>query len=362
MRVLQIGSDRSKRGILYPDTPAAKRQAAYGEKFGHLDIVGFSLRDDGRKPYEISEHTHVYPTNSFSKLFYGLDTIRIIRSLPKPDVISVQDPFEAGLLGLLISWWMQVPLHVQVHTDIFSSGYLLHSALNHVRAIVARIVLAHANRIRSVSHRIQKSIKAQTHAKAAISVLPIFVDIEKFKNATRIPELEARFAKFTTKLLVVSRLEPEKNVALAIDSFAQSAPPEACLIIVATGSQQKSLEALVREKNISDRIFFEGEHQAIDYYPLASLVLVTSYYEGYGLVIIEALAADKPVLSTDVGIASEMGAIIADQKDFPAALSAWFEGGPRAMTLKEYPYKNFDDYVQKYCEDVALSIKVKVRV
>src|SRR5277367_2531785 len=68
MRILQIGADRSKRGILYPGSSASMRQKAYGEKFGNLDIVGFSLKSDKRVPFEMP-HTRVYPTNSFSRLF-----------------------------------------------------------------------------------------------------------------------------------------------------------------------------------------------------------------------------------------------------------------------------------------------------
>src|SRR5665213_4389435 len=177
MRVMQIGSDRSKRGILYPDSAASMRQRAYGERFGSLDIIGFSRKSDGRTSFEMPPDTHIYPTNSISKMFYGLDTIRIMRRLVRPEVISVQDPFEAGLLGLLIARIYRLPLHVQVHTDPFSSGFLLHSVTNHVRAILARIVLARATRIRVVSERVKESIKLQTNTRAAISVLPIFVDV-----------------------------------------------------------------------------------------------------------------------------------------------------------------------------------------
>jgi glycosyltransferase involved in cell wall biosynthesis len=151
---------------------------------------------------------------------------------------------------------------------------------------------------------------------------------------------------------VVARLEPEKNVELAIESFAAVAPQDACLIILGTGSERESLKRLVQERSVSDRVFFEGEAAPIDYYPLADLVLVTSRYEGYGLVIIEALAAGKPVLSTDVGIAREVDAIVVREEEFPEAITQWIENGPRIMELKSYPYQNFDEYVRAYCDDI----------
>ena len=82
-------------------------------------------------------------------------------------------------------------------------------------------------------------------------------------------------------------------------------------------------------------------------------MLCPSKYEGYGLVIVEALAAGKPVISTDVGIAREAGAIVVREEKFVEALKEWFVGGPRVGELRDYAYKNFDEYVRAYREDIA---------
>jgi len=357
MRVLQIGSDRSPRGILFPNSPAALRQMAYGEVFDALDVVGFSLKGDGRTAFEASPKTHIYPTNSISKLFYGLDTIRIVRGLPKPDVISAQDPFEAGLLGLLIAGMLKVPLHVQVHTDFLSPQYSNLSIANRIRAIIAGFVLSRAARVRVVSERVRLEIISRYNLTTHISVLPIFVDVARIRASTSSLEVATRLKGFDTTLLVVSRLEPEKNVALAIESFAHSAPESACLVIVGNGSERKHLEELARHLHVASRVFFEGEVKGMDYFALADLVLVPSHYEGYGLVIVEALAAGRPVLATDVGIARDAGAIVADEAHYADALAEWYKDGPRIGELKNYPYQNFEEYVTKYCEDIADCIK-----
>lgn len=364
MRVLQIGSDRSKRGILYPDSPAIRRQAAYGEHFDALDIIGFSLRSDGRTPFQVSPHTHVYPTNSLTKLFYGLDTIRIVRTLPKPDVISAQDPFEVGLLALLIARMLHVPLHVQVHTDFLSPAYSKHSFLNRIRVYIAGFVLRRAKRIRTVSSRVKKSIEDLYHVTLPISVLPIFVDVEVLRTQGVDVELMKRFSKYERKILVVARLEPEKKVGLAIGFFAQvvkflekTAPINAVLIIVGDGSERKDLETLASNLKISDRVSFEGSQDSKPYYSIADLVLVTSEYEGYGLVAVEGLAAGKQVISTDVGNSRDAGAMNFKIEEIGSALVNWFKSEPQAGELKDYPYANEADYIQKYCDDIVASIK-----
>ena len=113
------------------------------------------------------------------------------------------------------------------------------------------------------------------------------------------------------------------------------------------------LERLVTKLGLDSRVFFEGFKDPAPYYALADIVLVPSVYEGYGQVIIEALAAKKPVLATDVGIAKESGALITTQDDFIAALKNWFANGHKTGELQNYPYPSLEDYVQKYCDDIA---------
>src|ERR1700690_185272 len=214
MRVLQIGSDRSKRGILYSGSAAFKRQQAYAKEFGALDIIGFSLRADGAK--EIGAGAlHVYPTNSRSRFFYGFGAFRIARTLPRPDVVSVQDPFEVGFIGWIIARRFGMPLYVQVHTDFLAPEYANLSPLNRLRVRIAGFVLRRAARIRAVSERIKRCLETHSSFRAIVSVLPIFVDAEHFRWALPDPALIERFARFTSKVLVVSRLESEKDIELA---------------------------------------------------------------------------------------------------------------------------------------------------
>lgn len=356
IRVLQIGSDRSKRGILFPHTQAAKRQSAYARYFGSLDIIAFSRREDNAEPY-ILEELRVYPTHSPNRFWYGLDAWHILRSIPKPDVISVQDPFEAGLLALLFSKITQTPLHVQVHTDLFAPAFSA-SLLNRIRVLIAWFVLRRADRIRVVSERIKKDIVEKYRVPAPVSVLPIYVNIDAFKNTEVPAELSQKFTRFTRKLLFVGRFEPEKNPCLALRAFAESAPKDACLIMVGDGSERDHLEKLAKELHVEDRVFFEGLRDAAPYYKLADLLLVTSRYEGYGLVIVEALASGTPVLATDVGIARDAGAIVTPYETYGATLNDWLMKGGREGELRAYPYSDFDQYVEAYCKDISCTIAV----
>jgi glycosyltransferase involved in cell wall biosynthesis len=99
---------------------------------------------------------------------------------------------------------------------------------------------------------------------------------------------------------------------------------------------------------LAERVFFEGWQDPAAYYQLASLVLVPSVYEGYGMVVAEAHAADVPVLATDVGIARESGAMISSPEKFAEALAQWFAGTLQEGEVVQYPYTTKAEYMAAY--------------
>lgn len=301
----------------------------------------------------------IYPTNSISRILRPFDAFRIARRIKRADVVTSQDPFETGLAAHFIARHFHIPLHVQVHTDFLSPAYAEHSPLNRLRVSFAGFVLRRAARVRVVSERIKRSILAAYHLHSDITALPVFADIGAFSNIPGDAALEARFASFSSRILVVSRLEAEKNIQLTLRSFSEAAPKDACLIIVGQGRERESLESLARSLDIADRVFFEGSRDPHPYYKLADVLLLTSEYEGYGLVVVEALAAGVPVLSTDVGIAREAGAIIASPETFSNALKEWLESGPRTGTLRTHPPADFGAYVRAYTEDIQSCVAGK---
>lgn len=325
MKVAVFSTDRN---ILKPDSAVSKRQAAYAAHFDSYEVV----------------------------LARGWFLGRAISLARTADVISVQDPFETGLLAWLFALVFRKPLHVQVHTDFYARTFARAHVLNHIRRLLAPFVLRRAVRIRVVSESIQEAISANIVPKAPIAVLPIFTDTERFRGIARI-----KHPQFKIALLVVSRLEKEKNISLAIDALksARDAGHDAGLTIVGSGSEEERLRERVRVFGLERFVMFAAweEPIATAHYASADVVLVPSLYEGYGMVIVEALSAGIPVIATDVGIAREAGAIVTSAKDFPHTVVRWIESGPRQATLVSYPYGSFDEYVQKYCDDIKATVR-----
>ena len=321
---LIIGSERN---LFKSGSPARRRISALGATCDELHIICFTLRKDGFAPTDILPNTRVYPTNSASRLMYILDAIRIAARLRGISVISAQDPFESGLAGYLAARRLTVPLQLQIHTDLMSP-YFTKYAANRIRLYIARFLLPRAQSLRVVSERIKRSLTPLRLA-APVLVLPICVDLSVY---TEVPagEVRARYPQFNKLVLVVSRLEKEKNVAGAIRAFAQiQGHPGAGLIIVGAGSQEGALRALVRRLGLKDRVVFAGFQKPGPYYKDADVLLNASWYEGYGLTLVEALSLGCPVVSTDVGVAREAGAIVVPHQELDQALARALDTGVR---------------------------------
>lgn len=348
MRVLAIGSDRY---VCEKGSASAERQRAYGARLGALDSIIFSLRTHACMETQLSEHVHVYPTASRARVWYGIDAYHIARKLPKPDVVTAQDPFEAGLIALVIARIRGVPLHVQIHTDFLAPEFIRGSLVNRMRRLVARIVLSRAQGIRVVSQRIKDSLQTKNYTLHTVpSVLPIFVDTAALAKVQRL-----KHPRFKISLLVMGRLELEKGVVHAIRALkhVRDLGHDAGLTILGDGSLRESLYTEVRSLGLERFVDFKGFQRDVrSFLAEADIVLVPSDYEGYGLSIVTALAAGVPVLATDVGIAREAGAIVVAKNRFAEALREWIERGPRTASLALALPESFDAYVDAWCADV----------
>lgn len=101
-------------------------------------------------------------------------------------------------------------------------------------------------------------------------------------------------------IMGIGRLVPEKGFAELIEAFAWTRTPDAQLVIVGSGPQEHALKALARDRGMADRVSFPGYvADSRPWLDKASLFVLSSWFEGFGAVVIEAMAAGRPVIATD---------------------------------------------------------------
>jgi glycosyltransferase involved in cell wall biosynthesis len=136
----------------------------------------------------------------------------------------------------------------------------------------------------------------------SLRVMPLGVDCDRFERVT-----PHRILSGSPKILFVGRLENIKGIDILLNSFKYVVQeiPSARLYIVGKGSMRQSLEDLAASLGIANKVHFKGplvEHDLAATYMASDLCVFPSLYgEGFGIVLLEAMACRKPVIASRVG-------------------------------------------------------------
>jgi len=335
--VISISTDKK---VFEENSAVRERAIRYGDLFEELHIIVFDRKaQSASSKIQISKNVFLYPTNSKHKILYFFDYLRVIKSIIKKIdrkfvVLTTQDPFETGIVGLLAKFIYKLPLQIQIHTDFANRYFITHSLLNFLRFPLGLFVLSFADSVRAVSERIAKSIHSLSHN---VSILPIPTSPLASRSSLLVKEREkGRKISFLT----VARLEKEKDLGTAIKAFKKVTNQniDAEFIIVGDGSQRKSLEVLVKSLDLGDKIRFIGWRNDLEkYYKEADAYISTSLYEGYGMAMVEAALHGLPLVISDAGVANEI-----------------FFDGQEAFVLKPKNVSGFAEAMTRLAENADL--------
>lgn len=310
MKVITIGHDRD---LFRPSSDSAKRQRMYGKEIGELHCVVFvpGAASAPVQPLALSPEVTVYAASRRTRPGAVWRALVLVRALAntKDCVLSAQDPFEAGLVAYLVHLVTGVPFEVQEHGDFFSTPHWRRESLtNSSRYFLGLFILRRAQRVRAVSARIKRTLTRLGVAEERIYTLPVFVDTALFAHAEPDNELLALRAQKGPLFLTMARLVPQKDLTLLLRAFvrAKRAGLMRHLVIIGRGPEQKALRALAQgdvSEHVTFREWTEAPARAMR---AADVYVLSSKYEGWARVLVEALAAGVPVVTTDVGCVGEV--------------------------------------------------------
>ena len=115
-------------------------------------------------------------------------------------------------------------------------------------------------------------------------------------------------------LLAVCRLAEQKGVDVAVRALAAVRPehPEAVLVVLGDGPERAALERLVAELDVAGAVFLPGRvGDVAEWLRRAELLVHPVRWEGFGLALLEAMLAERPVVASAVSSAPE---IVADNE------------------------------------------------
>lgn len=307
MHVLQFGTDAAL--ILEDgDGEALDRQLSYARELalrvptGRVSILVLAAIESAvHRRLENLEIIGV-PCRGYKRLWHIARHMAAIHRSTPVDLITVQNVWdENSWLALLFSRLWRIPCIAQIHTDCFSAEFereFARGATGVVRQWIWPRLLPAYSGFRTVGERIKASLVRRGITANRVAVVPVPMQI--ITEAKRTAGMGRR-----PEVLFVGRLVEQKNLPgwLAVAEAVAARVPQSQFVLVGSGPELEQLKQHVAALGLQARFSFAGyvEHSKLsEYYLRASVFLLTSFHEGFGRVIAEALSHELPCVATRV--------------------------------------------------------------
>ncbi len=219
------------------------------------------------------------------------------------DIIHGHYLFPAGAAAVEVGKEHDIKTYVTAHgSDMFE----LYKTQPLMRSTVKK-VLRDADGVFAVSNALRHEIIATGVQGIADKTKLSWnsVDINKFSAKENDKFKKESHLEDKPIVLFVGNLIKRKNVDSLLEAKKIS-HSDYYLVIVGDGPQFKKLKKKVDEENIRDVIFAGSRNDVEDIIPSCDVLVLPSYSESFGLVLIEALACGKPVIGSKVGGITEI--------------------------------------------------------
>lgn len=195
-----------------------------------------------------------------------------------------------------------------------------------------------------VGEEVARSLRQRAHSSMRdkqISIVPNGIATEVFLHAQPSNGLSAKYAdKYL--VVMVAAFRPQKDQDTLIRALAWL-PPRYHLLLVGDGERRRTCETLVKALKLEGRVSFAGLRTDIpEILSAASVVVLSSHYEGLALSSLEGMASGKPFVASNVpGIRDIVGGA--------------------GLLFSQADDRHLAHLLQRCCEDAAFARQVASR-
>lgn len=336
-----------------------REQAMALKEAGHNVIVAFvevrlasrdlfsekvDIKDDnGIKTYRIIQGKIPKTGNIGTVIAFRRGLIKIIKNLynrENIDIVHLHSCIWGGIGAVSASRKLNIPLVITEH-----SSYYSRYRVKMIEKLILRYSFKSANKVISVSNSLREIISKY---KSNIEVIPNMVDCDKVLSIINKKNNLGEEGQFT--FLSLCYLKKNKGVDILIRAFSTYfRGKEVKLIIAGDGPERENLENLSKELGILEQVEFKGALNRDEVYKVMSncnIFVLPSRFETFGVVLIEALANGKPVISTRNGGAND---IVTDENGILVDIDD-IEGLGKAMVDLKLNYNKYnEEEIRKSC-------------
>jgi glycosyltransferase involved in cell wall biosynthesis len=216
------------------------------------------------------------------------NAVRIRRNF-EPDLVHAHWWFPGGLVGTWVSGLSHVPLITTLHgTDV-----RLARGTPMARPLFRR-VMQQSHTVTAVSRFLaDEASKIVSGVSPVVAPMPVNTDLFQPGDG----------ARDAARLLFVGRLNQQKGIERLLEALARSTS-NASLDVIGDGPARAELEGRAHALGVAPRVRWLAavkQHELVPHYRRATAVVVPSTDEGLGLVAVEALLCQTPVIAFESG-------------------------------------------------------------
>ncbi len=310
MKILNLGIDNSlcdKKSI------TSRRIIEYGELVEKYDVIVPGQNSD---ELNLSQKVTTFCIGGKNKIVQFFSIYKKAKQLlqdNKYDLITIQDPFELSLAGWILSRKYNIGLNIQEHGDFFSTKHWRNESLrNFYRYYLGKFLIKRADSVRVVSEKIKNTLLNDLKINENKSVVvPVYTELKVESDQRKCPWVQKSKVRNDDKFvfLWMGRFVKQKNLDLLTRAFKEVSEKcdKAVLRLVGRGEEKEKIVDLVKELKIKSKVeFIDWVDDIYFEYDRANAYVLSSNYEGWGRVIVEALQSKLPILMTEVGCAREL--------------------------------------------------------
>ena len=278
---------------------------------------------------DMVHYPYTMRTKTSKRIFYGaaLAYLEWIRRM-NFDVINVHLDSGMGIIPLLVASRCRAKIVTTLHTSYLSEWqvienpagfrwthahpmldeYIVKYLLTPIKYLGTYIDCASSDRVIAVSKRTAQECKTEYKIpEEKISVIYNGVDTAEFNPLISGTHIRNKYSLLEKPvILVVGTATIRKGVPYLLQSMAEVASkiPNAKLIVVGSKKYLVQLQLLAKDLGILQNVIFPGpvpREELPFYYAACDVVAVPSTYEGFPVVVLEAMASGKPIVASRVG-------------------------------------------------------------